>query len=80
MDEVTRGDYMHARIEQEVPEVSPRASHREMLTLRNVVAFRNHLAKADPIENTTPKTPKALKRAVKVPTLPRHWILRSSQK
>jgi len=60
-EEVTRGDEKQARIEEEVPEVSMSASNQEKRTIRQVVAFSKQPAKADPIENTTPKTAKARK-------------------
>jgi hypothetical protein len=49
---------MRARIEDEVPEVSTSASNQEKRTIRNAVASSKQPAKADPIENTTPKTAK----------------------
>ena len=61
MDEVTRGDDIWARIEEEVPEVSTSASNQEQRTIRKAVAFSKQPANADSIENTTPKTAKAPK-------------------
>ena len=60
-DEVTRGDDIWARIQEEVPEVSTSASNQEKRTIRKAAAFSKQPAKADPIENTTPKIAKAPK-------------------
>jgi len=60
MEVVTRGDEKRACIEEEVPEVSMRASNQKTQTTRKAVAFSKQPAKGDPIENTTPKTPKSL--------------------
>jgi hypothetical protein len=57
-DEVTRGDDNQARIEEKV---STSASNQEKGNIRKAVAFSKQPAKADPIENTTPKTAKAPK-------------------
>jgi len=61
MDEVTTGDDKWACIEEEVLGVSTSASNQAMRTLMKEVAFIKQPAKADPIENTTPKTTKATK-------------------
>jgi hypothetical protein len=60
-DELTMGDDKRARIEEEVAEVSTSASNQEKRNIRKAVAFSKQPAKADPIENTTPKPAKALK-------------------
>jgi hypothetical protein len=60
-DEVTSGDDKRARIEEEVPEVSTSASNQEKRNIRNAVAFSKQPAKADPIENMTPKPTKIRK-------------------
>jgi hypothetical protein len=60
-DEVTRGDDKRAYTEEVVPGVSTSASNQEKRNIRKAVAFSKQPAKADPFENTTPKTPKAPK-------------------
>jgi len=60
-DMVTRGDDKGALIEEQVLEVSTRASIQEMRTSRNAVAFSKQLGKLDHIENTAPNTPKVSK-------------------
>jgi len=66
-DELTRGDDKLAHIEENVLEVSTSASNQEKGTIRKAVAFSKQLAKADRIENTTPKTPEVLKVPQKKP-------------
>jgi len=56
--EVTTGDDRCACIEEEVLEVLTSTSKQENWTIRKAVAFNKQPAKTDPIENTTPKTPK----------------------
>jgi len=60
-DKVTRDDDEWAHIDSEVPEVSTGASNQEMGTIRKAVAFSKQPAKADPIQNMTPKTAQAPK-------------------
>jgi hypothetical protein len=52
---VTRSDNKLACIEEEVPEVSTSASYQEQQCISKAVAFSKEPAKAEPIENTTPK-------------------------
>ena len=59
-DQVTMADVKRAHIEEGVPEVSMSASNQEKRTIRIAVAFSEQPARAQPIENTTPKTPQAL--------------------
>ena len=59
IDKVTRVADKRAHIKEEVPEVSTRASYQEKRTIRTAVAFSKQQPKADTMENTTTKTPKA---------------------
>jgi hypothetical protein len=60
MDKVTRNDVKRAHIEEEVPEVSTSGSNQQKRTIMKAVTFSKQPANADPIENTTAKTTKAL--------------------
>jgi len=61
MDHVTRVHDEWARMEEEVLEVLMSDSNQEKCTIRKAITFSKQLAKVDPMENTTPKTPKTLK-------------------
>jgi len=61
MKQVTSGDDNRAHIMEDILEVSMSVSHQEKWNIWKVVAFSKKPAKADPIEKTTPNTPKLLK-------------------
>jgi len=53
---------------------------QEMRINRQVIAIRKQPAKADPIDNTTPKTPKSSQNALKESISPGYWKLESPRK
>lgn len=59
MDNVTKFADKRAHIKEEVPEVSTSTSYHEKRTISAAVAFSKQQPKADTMENTTTKTPKA---------------------
>jgi len=81
-DKVTRGDDERVSIGKEVLEVSTGASNHEKWTIGAPVALHKQMALADPIENTTPETPKNMKvpqKRAPAPDTGNYSVLRGSQ-